>query len=261
MEENRMLIVTPSEMEAIDRETISHYGLPSQVLMENAARTVLPYVPPGPVKLLIGPGNNGGDGLVLARALQEQGRDVEALLFSKTLSKEAETQRQLALNWGVPMRSFYNDDDTRTPRFLENGVIIDALFGTGLARELTGRYARTLEVANRSNAYRLAIDIPSGIDGTTGKVLSTAFQADLTVTFGRIKWGQLLFPGKTHCGQTVLTQPGFHPEALKKFERAQYVEHSLAAKLLPQTWPTMHKGDNGRVLLLTGSENYPELES
>lgn len=251
-----MRLVTPSQMESIDAETIRQRGLPSLVLMENAARSVIPHVPPGPVTVLVGPGNNGGDGLVIARVLKEMGRAVRAILFSEKLSPDAQTQRDLADAWGVSLLPHFRDSDA-DPTFSPGSIVIDALFGTGLARELTGRYARALELANSAEVYRLAVDIPSGIDGATGQVLGSSLRAHATVTFGLAKWGHVLQPAKERCGHLVLTQPGFHPEALERFDRVQYVTPELAATLLPSGWATMHKGDNGRILLMTGSTTYP----
>ena len=251
-----MRLVTPSQMELIDAETIRQRGLSSLVLMENAARSVIPYVPPGPVTVLAGPGNNGGDGLVIARVLKEMSREVQVLLFSEKLSADAQTQRDLAEAWGVSLRPYWSDRDA-DPIFSPGSIVVDALFGTGLARELTGRYARALELANSAKVYRLAVDIPSGIDGATGQVLGTSLRAHATVTFGLTKWGHVLQPAKERCGHLILTQPGFHPEALARFDRVQYVTPELAATLLPSGWPTMHKGDNGRILMMTGSITYP----
>jgi NAD(P)H-hydrate epimerase len=242
-------------MESVDADTIQRGGLPSLVLMENAARSVLPHIPQGPVVVLVGPGNNGGDGLVLARALRETGRDVRGILFSEHLSADAGRQRELANAWGVPLDYCLHDDQAL--EIADGVVILDALFGTGLARNLTGRYARAIELANRAEAYRLSVDIPSGVDGASGQVLGSSIRAHRTVTFGLLKWGHVLLPGKELCGELILTQPGFHPESLAMHPRVRYVTPLLARELLPSGWTSMHKGDNGRILLVTGSEKYP----
>ncbi len=251
-----MLLVTPSQMERIDAETIQQKGLPSLVLMESAARSILPHLPSGPAIVLVGPGNNGGDGLVIARSLHEQGREVTAWLFSEKLSPDAEEQRLLAQNWNVPLQ-LMTDSELDALNFPPGSIVIDALFGTGLRRSLDGLYAKILDKANHSNTYRLAVDIPSGVDGATGQTLGTAFRAHRTVTFGIAKWGHFLHPGKQCCGELVVTQPGFHPETLRKFPKIRLVNFDSLEGLLPHQWPTMHKGDNGRVLLATGSTTYP----
>ncbi len=256
VEADKMLLVTPSQMEQIDAETIQERGLPSLVLMENAARATLAYIPPGPVTVLVGPGNNGGDGLVIARALHEIGRKVSAWLFADRLSPDAEQQRALAQEWGVRLEELYHSESD-LPHLNPGTVIVDALFGTGLKRPPRDLYARALEKANQAAAYRLAIDMPSGVDGATGQILGTAFQAHRTVTFGLAKWGQMLHPGKERCGELVVVQPGFHPEALLRHDKVRFVNLDSLHGMLPHQWPTMHKGDNGRILLATGSTTYP----
>jgi hydroxyethylthiazole kinase-like uncharacterized protein yjeF len=254
-----MNIVTPSEMEQIDRETIDDHGLHSLVLMENAARSVVPYLPDGRVGILVGPGNNGGDGLVLARVLAELGRDVEILLLSRKLSPDAERNLHLARQWKVPCHTLYKDQKPGICRdFLKNkDVVLDALFGTGLCRDLEGRWKQLVEMVNASRVTVVAVDIPSGINGANGQVMGTALRADVTVTFGCLKRGHILMPGRQHCGQVRLTQPGFHPEALNRHRKVKLMNGEMAARALPKIWPTMHKGDNGRLLMVTGSEQYP----
>lgn len=255
-----MNIVTPAQMAEIDRLTMEDYGLHPLVLMENAARSCLRYLPEGQyVTVLVGPGNNGGDGLVLARALKEQGRSVRALLLPEKISVQSETQRRLALEWGV---SVWDKDSNLSLEqvFLEqteSSLVIDGIFGTGLARDLENPYRQAVTWANSLSTHRFAIDIPSGIDGRNGQVLGTAFNAHQTVTFGCLKLAHVLFPGRQHCGEIHLTQPGFHPESLQMFDRLQLFTEEWAQRFLPRLWPTMHKGDNGRILLVTGSERYP----
>lgn len=250
-----MNIVTPAEMEEIDRETIADHGLNSLVLMENAARSTVNYIPEGRVGILVGPGNNGGDGLVLARALKDLGRDVEVLLTKDKLSPDAEQNLTLARRWQIKCLAPGED---HTAFLRDKHIVIDSLFGTGLSRDLSGTFRDLVEAVNaHPNATVVSIDIPSGINGTNGKVMGAAVKADLTVTFGCLKRGHLLMPGRQYCGQLKLTQPGFHPEALNRFTEVQLMNRQLAATTLPKIWPTMHKGDNGRLLMITGSSQYP----
>jgi NAD(P)H-hydrate epimerase len=208
---------------------------------------------------LVGPGNNGGDGLVIARALQEQGRRPRVILFTEKLSADAERQKALAQAWGVDLNAYHSSEQDQVLHDCldQSQVIVDALFGTGLSRPLEGRFRHAVEQANKRETTRVAIDIASGINGETGQVLGAALKADITITFGCLKRGHLLHPGKLHGGTVHLTQPGFHPEALERFDKIQLFTRDWARRLLPTTWETMHKGDNGRILLLTGSEQYP----
>lgn len=255
-----MNVVTPSQMVEIDRQTMESHGLHPLVLMENAARSCLTHLPTGRrATILVGPGNNGGDGLVLARALKEEGRQVTCLVFSENLSPQAESQRQLALKWGLNLIPVADQQALEEQQELleQSDLIIDALFGTGLSRELEGRYRAAVVLANSTPARRFAIDIPSGIDGRNGAVLGAAFRAHSTVTFGCLKLAHVLYPGREHCGELHLTQPGFHPDALEMYDQVQYFDKDWAARFLPKPWPTMHKGDNGKLLLVTGSSKYP----
>lgn len=250
-----MHIVTPAQMEEIDRRTIHDYGLSSLVLMENAARSVLHHLPPGTTTVLVGPGNNGGDGLVLARALHEQGRQVKAVLLSDQFSNDASTNLQLARKWGVDCAT-YSDGELNNC-LAQSEVLVDALFGTGLSRPLEGQWREAVEQTNASNCHVVAIDIPSGVHGGTGQILGQAVRAHQTVTFGLPKRGHYLYPGRTHTGTLQIVQPGFHPATLKLFPQVNYLNEQLAAALLPRNWPTMHKGDNGRLLMVTGSLSFP----
>ena len=254
-----MYVVTPEQMMDIDRQTISEFGLDAQVLMESAARSCLDFVPKGSIVILVGPGNNGGDGLVLARALAELGRKVLVLQAYAKLGTQAQLQLERAQTWGVPViEAFQSPLPTSTTEALERAdVIIDALFGTGLARAVEPTCSELVRLANDSRAQRIAIDMPSGIHGETGQILGSAFFAHKTVTFGLRKWGQLVYPGKKHCGELHLTQPGFHPESLSSYPQVQLLDSALAAKWLPSSDSQDHKGSNGRLLLCTGSETYP----
>lgn len=251
-----MIIVTPEQMQAIDRETIEVRGLPGLVLMENAARSVLPHIPVGRTAVLVGPGNNGGDGLVIARALWEAGVEVLAVLLSESGSQDWTTQKTLAVEWGLPMVEMPGGEELENILF-QSDVIVDCLFGTGLDRPLEGDYALAVDCSNGASAFRLAVDIPSGIHGSTGQVLGIAFQANRTVTFGYPKWGHVLQPGHSFTGELQVTQPGFHPEALAMAGEVRLTSPDIAVELVPHNWPTMHKGDNGRLLLCTGSEQFP----
>lgn len=250
-----MNIVTPAEMTEIDRLTIEKFGLNSLVLMENAARSVLPHLPEGSVGILVGPGNNGGDGLVLGRALAEAGRDVEILLLSEKLSKDSQIQRALAEAWNVPVHHF---SEKNLEMICERSdVLVDAIFGTGLDRELKDHWRSTVEFVNQRAIHRLAIDIPSGVNGLNGQIMGAAIEAHTTVTFGCLKPAHLLHPGKERCGDLHLTQPGFHPQALAQYDKVQLFTQRWAERYLPKLWATAHKGDNGRLLLVTGSLKYP----
>ncbi|HMR32039.1 MAG TPA: NAD(P)H-hydrate dehydratase [Geminicoccaceae bacterium] len=196
-------------MAAIDRDTIAG-GVPGKRLMEAAGRAVARAMTgrfaPGPVLVLCGPGNNGGDGYACARVLAGAGWRVElaALGDQRTLRGDAAWARS---TWSGPVA-------TLTPAFLDApGIVVDGLFGAGLARDLEGTAKAVVERLRAEHRTVVAIDIPSGIDGATGGVRGTAPLAALTVTFARAKPGHLLLPGRTHVGELLVTDIGI-PDAV-----------------------------------------------
>lgn len=200
-------LVNGKEMKAIDRRTIETFGIPSLVLMERAALAAAEEAKellaehPGNVWAVCGPGNNGADGIAAARMLFLKGIPVSILLPDRNgkMSPEMETQLSIAEKLEIPVYS-YRD-------FIPGScaLVIDALFGIGLARPLEGVYRELAGLIqgqkDEYGAKVVSIDIPSGISSETGAVMGTAVQADVTVTFGEIKLGQILFPGREYCGR------------------------------------------------------------
>ncbi|MFO1120127.1 MAG: NAD(P)H-hydrate epimerase [Rhodospirillales bacterium] len=187
-------------------------GVPSLSLMEAAGRAVAAAIRqrwrPRPVTVLCGPGNNGGDGFVVARLLQADGWPVRLGL----LGSAERLQGDAAVNarrWSGPVRRL---DD---PLLLARApLIVDALFGAGLARPLAGGAAAILEDVGRRGLDVVGIDVPSGVHGDTGAVLGIAPQCRLTVTFFRAKPGHLLLPGRDLCGELVVADIGIPPSVL-----------------------------------------------
>ena len=188
-----MRVVTGPEMAEIDRRTIEDLGLPGSILMEVAGRAVARHChqlsPQGKTVVLAGPGNNGGDGYVIARTLQNLGHQVQVLSPTdpSKLKGDAAKARRWAENFSVPIK--------RGSRFEDCDLLVDALFGTGLTRALEGDFASLIEQMNRSRARKVAVDIPSGVCSQTGQVLGTAPRVDACVTFGLPKFGHYLQPG------------------------------------------------------------------
>ena len=198
-------ILTAAEMGHADRLAIEG-GVPGAVLMENAGRGVAEVVSArfpdaAVVAVLCGPGNNGGDGFVAARHLLERGYSVRLGFDGDPAKLPADAAAMAARFAGTvaPLR----------PDLCAGAdVIVDALFGAGLARPIEGAFARLIDAANASGAPIVAVDVPSGVDGTTGAVRGTAIRALATVTFFRLKPGHLLLPGRLHCGAVSLLDIG-----------------------------------------------------
>ncbi len=235
-------LLTPEEMGRADALS-PRLGVPGLALMENAGRAVARAVRarfrPCRTLVLCGPGNNGGDGYVAARLLQQAGWPVAlaALAAPRTGSDAASA----ALRWHGPSAAFARDSASRA------ALVIDAVYGAGLAREVDGVAAETL----RAGPPVVAVDVPSGLDGATGAVRGFAPRATLTVTFFRLKPGHLLLPGRELCGETVLADIGL-PSAMLQEVRPHTWANVPGLWRLPQPEPSGHKYSRGHVTVLGG---------
>lgn len=250
-----MKVVTSEEMRSIDRRTIKGYGLPGLVLMERAGLAVARGVMElGKNKILVlsGSGNNGGDGLVAARNLHNAGFNVKVLLTAgkDRLGPDCLIQYKIAEKMGVPLEFRARVK----PLDLHGAAVIDALFGTGLKKAVTGQLAVSLELLNESDVPVVSVDIPSGVSADTGEIMGAAVKADVTVTFGLPKRGHLLFPGADYTGKLHIADIGFPPELTTDERlRCNLIEGRDISPFLPKRRHYSHKGDYGHVLLIAGS--------
>lgn len=251
-----MYVVTGQQMAEIDRLTIEVFGLDGQVLMETAGRAVADWLeqrtPSLPVAFLCGPGNNGGDGWVAARAWSDLGGKAVVFFVTDRLEGDAQRNYQRALKWGIEHRKLEGDP----PNWASYGFVVDALFGTGLKRDISGPVAAWIDSLPVSKT--VAVDIPSGVDSASGGVLGTAVRACATITFGLPKLGQLLQPGASYCGNLLIKTIGF-PNALlsQQHSDGQWVTDRLAQSWLPANDHTLHKGKAGKLLVIAGCRSYP----
>ena len=248
-------ILDSHEMKQCDENTMQRCGMPSVVLMERAAmaaaQEIIKHYPETETKVLVvcGAGNNGGDGIAVARLLFLKGYQT-AICFvgnREKMTTETAHQMQVAENYGVPIC-----EANEAFQQMWN-VVVDAIFGIGLCREVSGRYAALLEQMNKMNAYKVAIDIASGVSGSSGQVLGIAFWADLTVTFGFAKRGQLLYPGAEYTGELVVADIGINEQSLFDLKPQMCVLEVSDLKLLPKRKERSNKGSYGKLLLLAGS--------
>lgn len=205
----------------VDRITIEEMGIPSLVLMERAALAVTECVekyalPQSRIGVLCGTGNNGGDGIAVARMLKEAGYDV-TILIKGTSNREEEfihatkeflQQISIVKAIGVPV---LEPEETAGYE-----IIVDALFGVGLTRPIEGDYRGLLERLNKESHIVIAVDIPSGVNASTGKIEGVALVADETITFGGMKCGHMLYPGKEYCGRVTVADIGFAKQVLQE---------------------------------------------
>lgn len=239
---------TGTESAAIDRAAIERSGVPGEVLMENAGRSAALLLhhlhPRGRVVVVFGGGNNGGDGLVLARTLAAWGRDVAVVPAGGAPVGEARLH-----GWGLPLLEVGHDEDP-VPGHPE--VVVDAILGTGIRGAPRPPQALWIRRILRTDAAVVSMDVPSGVDGDTGAVPGEAVRAGLTVAFGWPKLGSLLHPARGHAGRLVAVEIGFPPLDPGRVS-ASLVTPSWAAARRPRREPDTHKNAVGSLLLLAGS--------
>lgn len=244
-------ILTCGQMKEADRHTIEDIGIPSLVLMERAALAVAEEMEAGgsvpePILVLCGTGNNGGDGLAIARLLHQKGYrvSVECVGNSDKMTAETRMQYKIAGNYQIPV--------VNNPDYREYTTIVDALFGVGLTRPVEGVYKEKIEAVNASGASVWSVDIPSGVDGDTGKARGTAIRADVTVTFAFAKLGLIRYPGRMYSGRLCVRDIGIGLADPEADGYVRSLERKDAGALLGRD-PGGHKGTFGKVLALAGS--------
>ena len=242
------LIVNSEQMKELDHFTIEKMGIPSLVLMERAALSVTEELKKGyslnKVLILCGSGNNGADGVAIGRILHLQGYQVHLYLAGKkeAFSKESKIQWEIASNYHVPI---VNKID-----FREYTTIVDAIFGVGLSREIQGSYYALIEAVNQSQIPVAAVDIPSGINGTSGKMMGIAIKAQKTITFAYGKIGLYLYPGAEYAGEVVVKDIGIYGK-----KEGFYTLEESDMHLIPKRISKGNKGTFGKVLIVAGSKN------
>lgn len=195
--------VSASEMKLYDRNTVEEIGIPACVLMERAALSAVEAVEEHCaglqgrryVLVMAGTGNNGGDGLAVARLLAERGYNVEVWCVGDREKATEQWRQQMRILEKFPVK--FVEEPVRQ----EYGVMIDGLFGVGLCREVEGSFREAVETFRRRNGWKLALDVPSGVDSDTGKIWGCGVRADMTVTFGFCKRGLALYPGCEFAGE------------------------------------------------------------
>lgn len=245
-------IVNAKEMKNCDTNTIEYYGIPSLVLMERAALKTVEFLETRhcnleKVLVVCGTGNNGGDGLAVARMLWLMGHSVEVLVpgDKKKFTKETRSQYDTCLQYHVPMIEQLEAGDYT--------LVLDALFGIGLTRNLEGEYAELIGKLNKLSGEKIAIDIPSGISADNGSVMGTAFLADATVTFAYRKLGHSFYPGNSYTGELVVADIGIEKHSwLDKKPGVCALEREDLRRLLVRK-PEGNKGTFGKVLVVAGS--------
>ena len=259
-----MYLVTAEQMRQVDRKTIEELGIPEIVLMENAGKAVADFLQEQfddlsekTVTILAGAGNNGGDGLVVARYLHMLGVPVKVfLLAERELSPS--TQRNYEILSRLPVKLYLLDSENSMHLFKVtvnySDILVDALLGTGTSREVTGKTEQVIEIINRRSCIKVAIDVPSGLNSDTGELWGKCIKADYTVALAQPKCGHYMNKGLKYCGEVVVKDIGIPQEIYQSLD----LNCSIIDQIYLQRCQTVrsresHKGTYGHLLMLGGS--------
>ncbi|MCM1118976.1 MAG: NAD(P)H-hydrate dehydratase [bacterium] len=255
-------VVDSRQMKQYEETVIDTMGMPALTLMERAAMAVAEEIRAYAVstqmaekRLLVvaGSGNNGADGMAVARLLSLEGWQVTVYQTGAAghCTREWERQNKFISYYPVKIVSNWPAE--------EYTIMVDALFGIGLSRQVQGEYAEIIAEMNRRKCFRIAVDVPSGIHAGTGKIMGIAVRADMTVTFGWAKKGLLLYPGAAYAGRVVVRDIGINETCFCAAQEkpSMFYYDEAPRELLPPRKADGHKGDFGRLLLVAGFEQMP----
>lgn len=253
-----MKLSTVEEMRNLDKCSIEEYGFPQEVLMENAGNAAYFIILKNfgiknkSFVVFCGIGNNGGDGLVVARKIHSNGGNVKVYLLGdeKKFKGAAKTNFEIASKIPLNIEHVESIEAVKLD-IVHADAIVDAIFGTGLVRDVGGTYKDVIQLINESGKRVFSIDIPSGINGNTGKIMSIAVKSDYTTTYGLPKLGTVLYPGYDNCGKLYVSHISFPPSIYDSIK----VETNDPIKL-PERNKDAHKGNFGEALFIAGASSY-----
>ncbi len=260
-----MKLCTAREMQGLDRRTIDELGLPGIVLMENASRGAVrhlietwPDLTARRVGVMCGRGNNGGDGLAMARMLADRGVAVEVYLLTARdrVGGDARINLEIVERLGLPLLEIPDAVawDRARERAAGCDLFVDAILGTGLNAAVRGFLGEIIDWLNQHPAPVFAVDLPSGLNADTGQVLGRAVKAAATATFGLAKVGHHLYPGIDHVGRLAVIDIGIPPRFVAEAKiLADLLDRDLIRAWLPPRRPQDHKGTFGHLLVVGGS--------
>ena len=255
-----MYIVTPQEMNQVDNSMSTEFGVPTLLLMENAANAVATYITDNyndakRIVFVTGSGNNGGDGWAAARILFARGKNVIIISTCNEdkMSELTHTNYLMAKSLGIPYILDAHENDLITALY-KSDVAVDALLGTGIHGEVTGKAAQFIQILNECRLPIVSVDVPSGIDALNGSLCGIAVKAYATVVLGTYKIGQLLLPAREYCGKMHVDTISIPGNVFERFSNSrQMLTNSDIAKLLKQRAESSHKGTFGKLGIIAGS--------
>jgi NAD(P)H-hydrate epimerase len=255
-----MKIASVEEMRLMDRHCLEKLGIAEEILMENAALASIALlqrkigIRDKKFVVFCGSGNNGGDGLVVARLIHSQGGRAKVFLLDDKNKFRGAAQTNMAIIDKLPIEVLKLESSAAAKKDVAHcDIIVDAIFGTGLDRDVAGLAADVIALINKSKKKVLSLDIPSGVNGNTGQILGVAVRADYTATFGLPKIGNMLYPGYELGGELFVSHISF-PPSLTENNDLQIATNDYVA--LPRRQAEAYKGSVGDVLFIAGAANY-----
>ena len=256
-----MKVIANHTMQELDRLTIEQHGTLGLTLMENAGRgfadaVIAHFGRTGSAVIFAGKGNNGGDGCVIARLLNDAGWQTKVCVAGDRAGISGDAETNLLRLSGESVVYCRTDEELRavpSSWLTHADLVIDALFGTGLVKPVTGVYAAAVNLINSCGRPVWSVDIPSGIHGTTGEVLGTAVCAAATVTFACAKSGHVLFPGALHTGILKIIDIGIPAGVTDPAPGCEFLDRTAITPLLSRRDRQAHKGHFGHCLIIAGS--------
>jgi hydroxyethylthiazole kinase-like uncharacterized protein yjeF len=255
-----MKVVSGQVMQLMDQRAIGEFGIAGLTLMENAGKACVDAISesfgPGEGKtalIVTGKGNNGGDGFVISRLLSQRGWQAPVLLPISCHDVAGDAAANLfRLEPGV-VTCAPEGPLPHAQLFEKATIIVDALLGTGVKSEVAGNYRQAIEMINAAGVPVVAVDIPSGVDASSGRVLGLAVRADLTVTFALAKLGNVLQPGAELCGRLLVADIGMPDAVIAEAPGFEFVDLPCAKRLFRPRSTVAHKGSSGHCLIVAGS--------
>jgi hydroxyethylthiazole kinase-like uncharacterized protein yjeF len=255
-----MKVASVSEMRKLDSTAVKKYGIDEILLMENAGNAVFCAIEKeigtkgNKFLIIAGSGNNGGDGMVVARKLHSNGAKTSLLLLTEEQKLKGITKKNLEIlkNIGISIKINPTQKDIKKA-LGDTNVVIDAMLGTGLSGEVKGIYKEAIEFVNKSGKKVVSIDIPSGINGDTGEILGVAVKSDITVTFGLPKIGNINYPGYEHWKKLFVSHISFPIELYNDKSIKTAINYPIP---IEKREKDTHKGTFGKCLFISGAKKY-----
>jgi NAD(P)H-hydrate epimerase len=260
-----MKILTSRQMKEIDRRAIEEIGILGPILMENAGLQVVknilsrfPQISKEKIVIVAGKGNNGGDGFVVARHLSNLGAAPLVLLLAskQEVKGDAAVNLRIAEKSGIKIKEVCSLQDWKRQKnnIFDSSLVVDAIFGTGLASPAQGLYAAAIEEINKAKAYKISVDIPSGLSSDTFQIIGPCVKADLTVTLAAPKIAHIFPPAEEYIGELVVTDIGVPPFLFEdKSLKLELVERETILPYFVRRRKDTHKGTYGHLFILSGS--------